>query len=339
MRPSSAINGGARAYAVDATGASAPVAEAPRPGFRHEALLYSGGETGFSASALPRVRRALMQQAPVLVAAGTERVSALRESLGTAAEGVRFEDVRAIARNPARVIPLLRGFMPGRVLAGSGEALAIVEPVWRGRSPAELSECERHEALVNLAFGDGPAWQMLCAYDVDALEDAVVESAMRTHPLLVWDGEGAQASQRYAYGQNAVSQLTGSLPTPASSVQEMAFTASELAQLRHTTGAWAHEHGLGTSAAEELVLAVNEIAANSIRHGGGTGTLRRWREDGSLVCEVADAGVIDDQLVGRSQPAAAAESGRGVWMANQLCDLVQIRSGPAGSVVRVHKSL
>ena len=28
--------------------------------------------------------------------------------------------------------------------------------------------------------------------------------------------------------------------------------------------------------------------------------------------------------------------GRGVWLANQLCDLVQIRSGAAGTVVRLH---
>jgi hypothetical protein len=39
------------------------------------------------------------------------------------------------------------------------------------------------------------------------------------------------------------------------------------------------------------------------------------------------------------QPTPRAESGRGVWITNQLCDLVQIRSGPSGTVVRVHKRL
>jgi hypothetical protein len=28
--------------------------------------------------------------------------------------------------------------------------------------------------------------------------------------------------------------------------------------------------------------------------------------------------------------------GRGLWLTNQLCDLVQIRSGDAGTVVRAH---
>jgi hypothetical protein len=34
-----------------------------------------------------------------------------------------------------------------------------------------------------------------------------------------------------------------------------------------------------------------------------------------------------------------AYSGRGIWIANQLCELVQIRSAPPGTVVRVHWAL
>jgi anti-sigma regulatory factor (Ser/Thr protein kinase) len=90
---------------------------------------------------------------------------------------------------------------------------------------------------------------------------------------------------------------------------------------------------------EELVLAVDELATNSIRHGGGSGTLRCWREGEALLCEVQDRGWIDAPLVGRRRPDPEASSGRGVWLANQLCDLVQIRSSSTGTVVRVHKRL
>jgi anti-sigma regulatory factor (Ser/Thr protein kinase) len=86
------------------------------------------------------------------------------------------------------------------------------------------------------------------------------------------------------------------------------------------------------------VLAVHEIAANSIRHGGGRGTLRVWRDGGSLVCEIRDRGHIRDPLVGRTRPLPNATGGRGLWIANQICDLVQIRSTAAGTVVRVHQS-
>ena len=43
----------------------------------------------------------------------------------------------------------------------------------------------------------------------------------------------------------------------------------------------------------------------------------------------------------RRSPAASARvhgqpGGYGLWLANQLCDLVQIRSLPAGTAVRLH---
>jgi anti-sigma regulatory factor (Ser/Thr protein kinase) len=84
---------------------------------------------------------------------------------------------------------------------------------------------------------------------------------------------------------------------------------------------------------------VHEIATNSIRHGGGMGMLRLWRTNDSLVCEVQDAGHITDPALGRVQPGASAAESRGLWIANQLCDLVQIRSGVEGTQVRMHKRL
>ena len=89
--------------------------------------------------------------------------------------------------------------------------------------------------------------------------------------------------------------------------------------------------------AEGLVLAVNEVATNSVVHGGGGGILRIWTEGDVLVCEVRDRGVIDDPLVGRERPLVNAAGGCGLWLANQLCDLVQVRSFAGGSVVRLHK--
>jgi anti-sigma regulatory factor (Ser/Thr protein kinase) len=93
--------------------------------------------------------------------------------------------------------------------------------------------------------------------------------------------------------------------------------------------------GLDRAAAEDLVLAAHELASNSVRHGGGQGWLRSWCEPGAFVVEVSDSGRIDDPLVGRQVTDPTSEHGRGVWMANQLCDLVQLRSSPAGTVVRL----
>jgi hypothetical protein len=49
--------------------------------------------------------------------------------------------------------------------------------------------------------------------------------------------------------------------------------------------------------------------------------------------------VIDDPLAGRERPAGLHDGGRGLWMVNHLCDLVQVRSSPAGTVVRLRLDL
>jgi anti-sigma regulatory factor (Ser/Thr protein kinase) len=87
------------------------------------------------------------------------------------------------------------------------------------------------------------------------------------------------------------------------------------------------------------VLAVHELATNSLRHGGGRGTLRVWREPGALICEVSDRGRIDQPLVGRERPLGGQIGGRGLWLVNQVCDLVQIRCFPTGNAVRLHVRL
>ena len=86
----------------------------------------------------------------------------------------------------------------------------------------------------------------------------------------------------------------------------------------------------------ELVLAVNEVVTNCLIHGPGGGVLRAWTGAGEVVCEVADGGAIDDPLVGRRLPPPDAEGRRGLWMVNQLCDLVELRSGAGGTRVRLH---
>jgi anti-sigma regulatory factor (Ser/Thr protein kinase) len=120
---------------------------------------------------------------------------------------------------------------------------------------------------------------------------------------------------------------------------EMRFGARELGSVRRLVSSYAEGCSLGEARMRNLVLAVNELATNSVRHGGGTGTLRMWREVDALVCEVEDAGHIADPLAGRVPPTPDQPSGRGLWVVNRLADLVEMRSGPNGTVVRVHMRL
>jgi anti-sigma regulatory factor (Ser/Thr protein kinase) len=302
--------------------------------FRHEALFYAGGNEGFLKGTLPLVERALEGRSAVLVAVGPARRAALREALGADAGGVEIVDMQRVGRNPAQIISVWKDFLRRHPAGG---ALGIGEPVWPERSPAELSECILHEGLLNVAFDGGPAWHLLCPYDLDGLDDPVIEAALGTHPVLSRDGE-SESSAAYRGAHQPRDPFAGTLPPAPGIARELSFTARELAKLRRLVSAWAGQ-SLGRESSEELVLAVNELTTNSVRHGGGRGTLRLWREGETLLCEVQDAGRIDAPLVGRIRPTPDAYSGRGVWMANQLCDLVQIRSAATGTVVRVHKSL
>ena len=94
--------------------------------------------------------------------------------------------------------------------------------------------------------------------------------------------------------------------------------------------------GLPEARVADLILAAGEVAANSVRHCGGRGSLRVWFDSGSAVCEIRDAGYIDQPLAGREPPAPGHAGGYGLWLANQVCDLVQVRSSPTGTTIRLH---
>jgi anti-sigma regulatory factor (Ser/Thr protein kinase) len=64
-----------------------------------------------------------------------------------------------------------------------------------------------------------------------------------------------------------------------------------------------------------------------------------WREGEVLLCEVSDRGRIADPRAGRLRPQIQTRAGRGMWIVNQACDVVQVQSSCEGTAVRVHKQL
>jgi anti-sigma regulatory factor (Ser/Thr protein kinase) len=304
--------------------------------FHHSALFYSG-EDAFLEGALPFLEEAVAAEEPTLVAVASARIELLREALGSQADKVRFADMHVLGSNPARIIPAWRCFLEERA-PDKRPARGIGEPIWAGRSEAELTECQRHESLLNVAFDGGQAWRLLCPYDLEALDDHVIEAARVSHPFLAQHGV-SRMSDTYLCRHEATSPFHGELPMPCNQPQELAFTSEELAPLRRFVSKRAADASLDSDRTADLVLAVNELATNSLRHGGGTGTLRIWTEADTLLCEVHDSGHITEPLVGRTAPIPTRPTGRGLWVVNHLCDLVQIRSTPTGSIVRVHMRL
>jgi anti-sigma regulatory factor (Ser/Thr protein kinase) len=301
--------------------------------FHHEAVFYRDDDE-YLAGTLPHIRSAVSADGAALVSVPLAKRGLLEQALGTDAERVTFTDMEQVGRNPACIIPAWRDFLTE---AGSGPLIAIGEPAWPGRSDAELAECNRHELLVNLAFDGGRAWTLLCPYDATGLDAEVLHDACRNHPTLA-RGNETWASDDYE-GPRAALARPHSLPAPADRAIEVPFAAGQLAFVRRVVTEAAENAGFAADRMGDLVLAVNELVANTVRHAGGTGVLRMWTGEDALVCEVVDDGHIADPLAGRSRPSRRLESGRGLWMVNHLCDLVQVRSTDAGNVVRLHMSL
>jgi anti-sigma regulatory factor (Ser/Thr protein kinase) len=300
--------------------------------FRHETLFHTGDD-GFVDGALPIMNAALAADDAILVAVSAKRIALLREALGEQQRRIVFADMQDLGANPARIIPAWQSFLD--LHAAPATALGIGEPIWPGRSDAELIECQRHESLLNVAFGGGRCWRLVCPYDVGALDDEVIDAARLSHPLDAVHGAIAESA-----AADVFDPFAGVLPPPRAQSQTLPFSLTGIAELRGVVARSGEAAGLAVTRSEDLVLAFSELAANSVRYGGGEGTLELWVQEGTLMCEVRDRGHLTQPLLGRVRPDAEQQRGRGLWMVNQLCDLVQIRSSPgSGTTVRVHMHL
>ena len=129
---------------------------------------------------------------PALVAVPHSNLELIRARLGSRGGTVHFRDMCVLGRNPSRIIPAVRRFTD----AHRGVRTRFIgEPLWAGRSPAEIQEATRHEALVNAAFADVPT-TILCPYPTGGLNQAVLADAETTHPHVLGNGR-TRVSPRY----------------------------------------------------------------------------------------------------------------------------------------------
>lgn len=298
-----------------------------RPGYRHEAVLYSG-PAEFLHSTLEFIEQGRSRAEPTFVVLDEDKIDALGRELGSDHTGVRFADMTDIGANPARIIGAWHSFLAeyaGAAVRGVGE------PIYAERNTDELAECQLHEALLNVAFPACRDFWLLCPYDVESLPPAVVDEVFRTHPYIA-NGRDRRSSGLYRH-PDAASVFGGTLPPPPDSAVGVAFGASDIAALRRLARHLACPHFLPAQIDDVLVV-VTELATNAVQHGGGGGTFRTWIDRDVLFVEITDNGHFGELLAGRIPPGPAQPSGRGIWIANQLCDLLQIRSSANGTVVR-----
>lgn len=265
---------------------------------------------------------------PVFIALPGPKGGWLREHLPESAN-IRFADIRQFGRNPARIIPEVRAFID---LHSAQRVRYIGEPIWPGRSAAEICEATRHEALINVAFSDAPA-TIVCPYDLTGLAPSVIGAAGRTHPGIFADGRTAAAA-RYAGTGNLPPECDRPLPPPPAFAETVEYE-TDLRPVRSLVADHADRVGLPEDRAGDLVLAASEIAANTLRHCGGAGTVHIWHTEAEVLCQIQDRGWITDPLAGRTRHAPGAR-GHGLWVVNHVCDLAELRTGRGGTTVRLH---
>jgi anti-sigma regulatory factor (Ser/Thr protein kinase) len=120
----------------------------------------------------------------------------------------------------------------------------------------------------------------------------------------------------------------------------MAYTyTTDLAAVRAVVHRYALQAGLPESRAIDLVLAVSEVAANTIRHAKSSGSLKIWYDSKEIVCQIQDEGFISDPLAGRRRPSVEDMGGHGLWIVYRVCDEVELHSDETGTTVRLHMEL
>lgn len=295
---------------------------------RHDCTFYDTEQQYLSVVG-DFVRAGIDNDQPVLVAVPDERARVLQESLDGRARKVQFVDMALEGRNPGRIIPRIQGFLDHH----TGRRPRFVgEPLWHGRNAQEIAEATRHESLINLAFA-GAGVDVLCPYDAVGLSPTVLADARRTHPT-VSGPTGSTTSPGYVEPEELCAPEHWPLSSPpASAVVEEGH--SDLRVIRRLVRRHARAAGLPAARIEDAAVVFVELCTNTLRHAGGAPTMRFWREGDALLGEVADSGVIADLLVGRRRAPLEAESGRGLFLVNQLCDLVQLRSSTDGTRARV----
>lgn len=302
-------------------------------GFHHVALFYEA--TADYLTALQHlVDAAAARGDPVLMTVPAGKLSWLRDQLSFKDEQVAFADMTELGRNPARIIPSVRAFAdrePQR------RVWCVGEPAWAARSAEELCEVARQEALSNVAFAGARA-TLLCPYDVARLPGSVIADAARTHPSIASHcREGASPS--YLQPPSLPPCCAFPFPPPPGSADWLAYER-DLRPIRAMIIRGAGRAGLSAERATDLVIAASEVAANTLRHTQAGGVVHLWHTEQEIICQVRDTGVIEDPLAGCRVPASDLPGGKGLWLVNQVCDLVELRTKrPDGTTIRLHMRL
>lgn len=309
-----------------------PAGKRPREALEHPALLY-GDIDSFLSALVPFVTGGLEAGEPVVVAVASAELEALRAEVSTPSGGVRWFDTRQWHPHPASRLRAFHELVNEELARGASRLRLAGEPLWPAGPPEHVLEWERYESVLNEVLAPYPV-TLICTYDTTRLAPSIAASARRTHPV-VRNGEVGPSGE-FVSPFELLRRRNADVarPPPGAATTPMPH---DLAAARDFIETECLRAGVPIVPAMDLVIAANEVLTNALAHGGGAVGVWVWAEEGRLLCQVEDRGPgIEDPLAGYRPPNDVASDGRGLWIARQLVDLLQIDGGQPGTRVRLH---
>jgi anti-sigma regulatory factor (Ser/Thr protein kinase) len=300
------------------------------PTFEHDALFYDSDERFVSAIA-PFLQDGLARGEGAACATTGPHIEMLQDALGSDAARVSFFTDEEWYVRPWSTLAAWQDVLKQSERAGRSY-VRIVGEVRFGATDESRTAWTRYESAINRAFEGSRSW-IVCPYDSRKLPAPLIEAACRTHPT-VWNTH-RQPSDGYADPETMLAELPEPMPVVSGEPSMALPIGDNLSQIRDLVRRIALEERLDPRQAEDLTLAVSEVAANSIRHGQSPRRLALWLEQDRVICEVSDRGDATlNPLAGYLPPRQGATGGMGLWVVGQLCQSLAIDTSDAGTKVR-----
>ena len=309
---------------------------AQRCGFAHTAVCY-GTTQELVEEVAPIIHAWLSQGDRVFVNLSADRLAALGAALGADADRVRWSDTHRWAPHPARRLRALHELVEREGRGGAVQLRFVGECAFPSSVPELAEEWVRFDAVLNEALAGAPV-TMVCTYDVQALPEEVAAGVHRTHPILgldpvVW-------SEGYRRPSELLDLPAALSDPPASAVRETGCVeparARELVrEVLAGRGDPGDRAAPPVQAAEDLAVVATELVTNAWQVGALSIGVWCWHDGAEIGVQVDDDGPgLRDPLAGYRRPAAGVVGGRGLWIARQLADLVEIAPNGLGTSVR-----
>ena len=312
--------------------------------FQHWACVYDDDQQLVD-TAVPFLAAGLAVGQPVLAVTTRANLELIGAALGERAGDVDYAESAFFGRRPPQRVAAFYRYWTrhadARSDGGSGRSTGIstgvrimAEPVWAGRSAREVAAWTRMESALNVVLAPASI-SMICPYDTRTLGPDVIADALRTHPAQITGPDLSPSPGFTDPAEFARSCDTGPLAQPPADAAAFRFDG-DLRGLRRFIASHADAHGVTGARAEMLILAVSEVGAYLKSQGPGTAAVRAWEQPGAVVCDFRQPGTsVSDPFLGLRPASLEPGAGDGLWLANQICDWMDIRSGADGCAIQL----